>query len=207
MEKDQVDLVISNYYLDTFEKTYEIKFPDLGVTSLKEDPDLLSKINLGPCNKIYHRDLFKKINNRFPIHLKYEDAPVVVDAVIHAKKISFCSEPLFHYVIKKDGETITRDERLFDIISICSIIDAKLEGHSYVEKTNLMVKILMPYLKNSRFISNASLQKEFIDAIYVYLKRVDKNWRMCSYLKKENWIKRFILTHKSVLKLVNKFKK
>lgn len=207
LESDKVDLVISNYYLDTPNKTYEIKFPNLGVTSLKENPDLLNKINLAPWNKIYKASLFKNKDNRFPLHLKYEDAPVVVGLVRDAKKISFTSEFLFHYVMQKSGETITRDERIFDIITICAMIEKKLVGYDYVEKTNLLVKILMPYLKNSRYISNINLRNEFIDAVYIYLNRIDKKWRECSFLKNEALVKRIILTHKRILKLVNKLKK
>lgn len=207
IEKDKVDLVISNYFLDTKEKTYEIKFPNLGVTSIKEDPDFLSKINLAPWNKIYHKDLFKKFDNRFPIKIKYEDAPVVVDAILHAKKISFTSDFLFHYVMKKTGETITRDERIFDIITICAMIEKKLKDFKEINKTNLFVKILIPYLKNSRYIPDKNMRNEFIDAIYIYLNRIDKNWRQCSYLNQESKIKRMIITHKPLLKIVNIIKK
>jgi len=207
IESDKVDIVIGNYYLDTSSKTYEIKFSNLGVTSLKENPDLLSKINLGPCNKIYKASLFNNKDNRFPLHLKYEDAPVVVGLIRDAKKVSFTSEFLFHYVMQKSGETITRDERIFDIITICAMIEKKLTNHDYVDKTNLMVKILMPYLKNSRYISNVKLRNEFIEAVYIYLKRIDKNWRKCNYLKNETAIKRIILTHPQLLKFINKIKK
>jgi len=207
IEKDKVDLVISNYYLETKEKTYEIKLPNLGITSIKEDKDLLCKINFAPWNKIYHKDLFKKTENRFPIKIKYEDAPVAVDAILHAKKISFTSDYLFHYVMKKTGETITRDERIFDIITICAMIEKKLNGEKEVNKTNLLVKILLPYLKNSRFISNKKMRNEFIDAIYIYLNRVDKNWRKCSYLNQESKVKKIIVTNKWLLKAINGIKK
>lgn len=205
-KKDKVDLVIANYYLDTPNKTYEIKFDNLGVTSIKEDPDLLCKINFGPCNKLYKKELFKNTNNRFPIGLKYEDAPVVVDSIINAKRISFASEYLFHYVMKKSGETITRDDRIFDIITICAIIEKKLKGNDYINKTNLFVKILMPYLKNSRYISNVKLRNEFIDAVYLFLRRIDKKWYKCNYLKKENKLKKVIITNKHLLKEMNKIK-
>lgn len=205
-KEDNVDLVIANYYLDTPSKTYEIKFEDLGITNIKKDPDLLCKINFAPWNKLYKKELFKDTNSRFPIGIKYEDAPVVVDAVINAQSISFVSDYLFHYVMKKSGETITRDERIFDIITICAMIEKKLVGHEYINKTNLFVKILMSYLKNSRHITNINLRNEFIDAVYLFLRRVDKKWYKCSYLKNENKLKKVIITHKNLLKEVNKIK-
>ena len=133
--------------------------------------------------------------------------PFVVEAVIKAGKISFVPNYLYHYVIKKSGETITRDERIFDIITICAIVEKKLEQINYVNKTNFFVKVLSYYLKNSRYIPNINLRNEFIDAVYIYLKRIDKDWRKCSYLKQESKIKRVIITHKSLLKIVNKLKK
>lgn len=205
-KEDNGDLVIANYYLDTPKKTYEIMFENLGKINIKEDPDLLCKINFGPCNKLYKKDLFKNTNNRFPIKIKYEDVPVVVDSIINAKNISFVSDYLFHYVMKKDGETITRDERIFDIITICAMVEKKLVGYDYINRTNLFVKLLMPYLKNSRYITNINLRNEFIDAVYLFLRRIDKKWYKCSYLKNEKGIKKVIITHKSLLKEVNKIK-
>ena len=207
LNENKADLAISNYYLDTPNKTYEIDLKNLGITSIKEDEDLLCKINLSPWNKLYKKDLIINNNNKFPYKVKYEDVPFVVEAVIKASKISFVPNYLYHYVIKKSGETITRDERIFDIITICAIVEKKLNQIDYVNKTNFFVKVLSYYLKNSRYIPNINLRNEFIDAIYIYLKRIDKDWRKCTYLKQESKIKRVIITHKSLLKIVNKLKK
>ena len=204
-EIEKCDLVLCNYYLDT-SSTIEIKFSKFESGSLKDNPSLITNINLGPCNKLYHKDLFKKTDNRFIVGLKYEDAPVVVQALRDAKKIGFVEDCLLHYVIQKSGETITRDERIFDIISICAIIMKKIEKCDYLDKINLMVKILVPYLKNSRFITDKKLRNEFIDAIYVYLNKLDKNWRKCSYLKNESFLKRIIIKNKFLIKLMSFYK-
>ena len=204
-EKENSEIVMFNYYLETPSKRIEIKLPKIEARNLKEDKDLLTKIHLGPCTKIFKAELIK--DNLFPLNLKYEDVPFVVEAVIKAGKISFVPNYLYHYVIKKSGETITRDERIFDIITICAIVEKKLKQIDYVNKTNFFVKVLSYYLKNSRYIPNINLRNEFIDAIYIYLKRIDKDWRKCTYLKQESKIKRVIITHKSLLKIVNKLKK
>lgn len=204
-EKENSEIVMFNYYLETPSKRIEIKLPKIEARNLKEDKDLLTKIHLGPCTKIFKSELIK--DNLFPLNLKYEDVPFVVEAVIKAGKISFVPNYLYHYVIKKSGETITRDERIFDIITICAIVEKKLKQIDYVNKTNFFVKVLSYYLKNSRYIPNINLRNEFIDAVYIYLKRIDKDWRKSSYLKQESKIKRVIITHKSLLKIVNKLKK
>ena len=204
-EKDKCDLVLSNYYLDTT-KTYEIIFPDFVDGSLKDNPDIVSSINLAPWNKLYSKNLFKDTDNRFIVGLKYEDAPVVIQALRDAKKIGMVNECLFHYVIQKSGETITRDERIFDIIEICKIIMNKLEKVDYVNKTNLIVKILVPYLKNSRYIPDKNLRYRFIDAAFKYLNSIDKKWRKVPYLKNETFIKRLIVTNKFLVKLMGFYK-
>ena len=84
------------------------------------------------------------------------------------------------------------------------MIEKKLKDHEYIEKTNLFVKILLPYLRNSHLIKNPNLRNEFIDAIYVYLNRIDKKWRKCSFLKQEQIFKRQIITHKKLLKTANR---
>lgn len=204
---DDCELVIGNYYLDTKDNTYNINFKEFSDTTLKEHPELLLDINLGPCNKIYHKRLFKETDNRFIVGLKYEDAPVVANAMKDAKKIGFVNAYLFHYCIRTTGETITRDERIFDIITITAMIEKRLKEIEYPIFTDFAVKMLLPYLKNARFLKNKKLRNEFIDAIFVYLKRVDPNWRNCNYLKRESKIKRFILTHKNLVKLIAILKK
>ena len=204
---DNCELVIGNYYLDTPNRTYNISFKKENDTTLKEKPEILLDINLGPCNKIYHKRLFKDTDNRFIVGLKYEDAPVVVNAIKDAKKIGYVDDYLFHYCIRTTGETITRDERIFDIITIISMIEKRLKEVKYPIFTDFAVKVLLPYLKNVRYITNNKLRNEFIDAVFIYLKRVDKEWYKCNYLKNENRIKKTILTHKRILKALYTFKR
>ncbi len=198
---DKCDLVVMDMMLE-IKKPTPLLIPHFEDTNLKETPELLTTINLGPCNKLYHKDLFKDKNNRFMVGLKYEDAPVVVQVLRDAKKIGHIPEALYHYVIKNTGETINRDERVLDIIKICKVINNKLEGYTYLSKTDLMVKILSPYLKNSRFILDKNIRNKLIDEVYNYLKLIDKKWRSCNYLKNnEAYLKRIIITHKFLLKL------
>ncbi|MBE6153966.1 MAG: glycosyltransferase family 2 protein [Firmicutes bacterium] len=203
--KDKCDLVVCNYFLE-ISRTLEIKMPLFNDCSLKENPDLVTIINFAPWNKLYHKNLLKKTDNRFPLGLKYEDAPVVIQAIRDAKKIGIIEDCLFHYVMQKTGETITRDKRIFDIISICEIINEKLLKCTYVDRTNLTVKILLPYLKNSRYINDLKLRNEFIDTVYKYLNAIDKKWRKSKCLNDEPIIKKIILKNKVFVKLVGMFK-
>lgn len=202
--EEDYDLVVCNYYLDTPSKKLKISFRSaIDNSNIKNNPDVLTDINYAPWNKIYHKRLFLNDNNRFIEGIKYEDAPFVIECICASKKIGFTSEYLFHYVMQKSGETITRDERIFDIFKICEIIDKKVTKYDYKYKTNIFVKILSSYLKNSRYIDNNKLRNTFINKTYKYLNTIDKKWRKCSYLKRETFLKRLILSHKLLLKLVN----
>ncbi len=196
--QDKCDLIVFDMFIETT-RQIELHTKQFTDTSLKDNPALITEINLGPCNKLYHKSLFKDKTNRFIENLKFEDAPVVVHSLRDAKKIGLVSTCLYHYVIQKTGETITRDARVLDILKICQIIDTKIKDYSYINRTNLMVKILMPYLKNSRFIKDRKLRNKLIKEIFAYLKTIDKNWRNCSYLKTESFRKRILLTNELLL--------
>jgi len=204
LEEQDADMVVSNYYLNTQSKQLEIKFNDFGVATLKEKPEILTGINYAPWNKIYKREVVSKAE--FPTNIKYEDVPFVVKCLLNSNRIAFTNDFNFHYVIKKSGETITRDERVFDIFKILDMVNIYFKDYDYIDRTSFNVKILISYLKNSRFIPDKDLQKRLIDRIFSHLDDVDKNWRKCEYLKQESGKKRFILTHKSLLKLFNKIK-
>lgn len=204
LEMDDCDLVISDYYIES-SHTIEVHIPLEKTTSLKESPEMITKINLAPWNKLYKRVLFEN-SNRFPLNVKYEDAPVVIQALIDSSRIGFMKECLFHYVIEPSGETFTRDERIFDIIKICEMIEEKLDTVEYVNKTDLIVKILSYYLKNARFIKDKNLRDRFIDAVFDHLKEVDRGWRKTLYLKETSFLKRKVVTNKFLLKMLCNFR-
>lgn len=201
IEKDDCDVVITNYYIES-STTIEFTLPFTEITSIEETPEILTKVNLAPWNKIYKAYLFKDKGIRFPLGLKYEDAPVVISALVKSKKIGFVADYLFHYTIEPTGETFTRNEKIFDIIEICKLIEDIVKPYPYIDKTDLIVKILSYYLKSCRFIKDAALRDRFIDAIFEYLDEIDKNWRRTPYLMKITFHKRIILTNKTLLKFI-----
>lgn len=205
LEKEDCDVVITNYYIES-SKTIEFTLPFKETTTIKDTPDILTKVNLAPWNKIYKAHIFKEKNIRFPLGLKYEDAPVVISALVNSKRIGFVEDHLFHYTIEPTGETFTRNEKIFDIIEICKIIEKIVSPFDYIDKTNLIVKILSYYLKNCRFIKDNSLRNRFTDALFAHLNSLDKDWRKAPYLRETPYYKRFILTNKTLLKLLGNIK-
>lgn len=201
--KDECDIVICDYYKDINERLEEVKFASFKDTNLKENPEIINLINLGPCNKIYKKDLFKNQKNRFVENLKYEDAPFVCRLLLSAKKIGKIDECLAHYVIHEKSETTTRDERIFDILKITDIIVKDLEKYDYMHEAmiNLVVMILTDYTIQQRYIKRKSSRNKFIDMAFHYLDNLDSKWRRCNYLNKFNYLKRKVKSSKILTKL------
>lgn len=201
--KDECDIVICDYYKDINERLEEVKFASFKDTNLKENPEIINLINLGPCNKIYKKDLFKNQKNRFVENLKYEDAPFVCRLLLSAKKIGKIDECLAHYVIHEKSETTTRDERIFDILKITDIIVKDLEKYDYMHEAmiNLVVMILTDYTIQQRYIKSKSSRNKFIDMAFHYLDNLDSKWRRCNYLNKFSYLKRKVKSSKILTKL------
>lgn len=198
---DNCELVICNFFEDRG-NLYGIKFKDFEDTSLKENPDLLNNINLGPCNKLYFLDMLKKNNIYFEENLKYEDAPFVVKTIKTAKKIGKINDYLTYYVIHENSETTTRDNRIFDILEICKIIINELNDKTYKKQlTSLIAMILLDYCAQQRYIKDRKKRKEFINKSYKMLNELDKDWKKCDYMFKLNKISRIIKTNKVLLLL------
>ena len=201
--KDKCDIVICDYYEDHNYGLKEIRFPTFKDASLKENSDILNMVNLGPCNKIYKKSLFKNKENRFVENLKYEDAPLVVRLLLNAKKIGKVDECLAHYVIHENSETTTRDERIFDILKITDIMVNDLKKHDYLHNAmiNIAVMVLTDYTIQQRYINDSELRNKFIDMVFQYLDELDLNWKNCNYLKKFNWLKRKVKSSKILTKV------
>ena len=201
--KDKCDIVICDYFEDINNELKEIKFASFKDANLMENPEIINYINLGPCNKIYKKDLFKNQKNRFVENLKYEDAPFVCRLLLSAKKIGKIDECLAHYVIHEKSETTTRDERIFDILKITDIIVKDLEKYDYMHEAmiNLVVMILTDYTIQQRYIKSKSSRNKFIDEAFDYLDNLDSKWRRCNYLNEFSYLKRKVKSSKILTKL------
>ena len=194
---DNCDIVICNFF-EVRHNLIGIKFNDFKDTNLKKYPELINNINLGPCNKIYKKELFENKDNRFVENLKYEDAPFVVKMLISAKKIGKIGDYLTYYVIHENSETTIRDKRIFDIIPITDIIikDLKRINHPNDSLVSIAVMILTDYTIQQGYVKNTKDRHKFINDAFDYLHNLDTHWKKCSYLKKFSGIKKIIKTNK-----------
>lgn len=199
---DDCDLVVCDFFEER-NTLVGIKFKDFKDTNLKETPELINYINLGPCNKLYKKSLFDDKSNRFEENLKYEDAPFVVKMLLSANKIGKVNDYLTYYVIHSNSETTIRDKRMYDILEITDIIVNDLKKVNYPNDplVSLAVMILTDYTIQQRYISDVKYRHDFINKAFKYLNNLDRKWRRCSYLKRFPSLKRYVKTSKLLTKI------
>ncbi len=199
---DDCDLVVCDFFEER-NTLVGIKFKDFKDTNLRETPELINYINLGPCNKLYKKSLFDDKSNRFEENLKYEDAPFVVKMLVSANRIGKVNDYLTYYVIHSNSETTIRDKRMYDILEITDIIVNDLKKVDYPNDSlvSLAVMILTDYTIQQRYISDVKYRHDFINKAFKYLNNLDRKWRRCSYLKRFPSLKRYVKTSKLLTKI------
>lgn len=199
---DDCDLVVCDFFEER-NTLVGIKFKDFKDTNLRETPELINYINLGPCNKLYKKSLFDDKSNRFEENLKYEDAPFVVKMLVSANRIGKVNDYLTYYVIHSNSETTIRDKRMYDILEITDIIVNDLKKVDYPNDplVSLAVMILTDYTIQQRYISDVKYRHDFINRAFKYLNNLDRKWRRCSYLKRFPSLKRYVKTSKLLTKI------
>ncbi len=200
-ESTKSDLVVSNFYKDHDGQLEEIIIPSFNSTTLNDNPNLLNIINMGPCNKIYKKELISNI--KFDEKLKYEDVIFVCKALNRAKKISKIDEFLSYYVIHGSSETTTRDNKIFDIIKVNEelkriFFDNKKTKNNFID---LSVMMITDYAAQTRYIKDKKVRKQFINEAYDYLNNIDTKWTKRECFRKINIFKRIIKSNKGLLLL------
>ena len=203
IEKDNLDLVVCDFYKVINNSNNLEKITNFKNTSLKDNPNLLLDINLAPWNKIYRSDLIKNNNIKFIEDLKYEDAPFVTLALLKSKKIGKVDKPLINYTIHDSSETTVRDKRVFDIIKIVDIIRNHFKDYTWSREVidTLTIKILVNYNIQQRYIEDKNIRNEFIDKTFSYLEKNMPSYKRNIYFKERSMLKSFIEKNRGLSKL------
>ena len=200
--KEKSDLVVFDFYR-VEETLKEVTINNFKSSSLKENPNLLLDINLGPCNKLIKRELIDKSNTRFNEELKYEDTPFVTEIIKNANKISKLNEYLHYYVIHSNSETTVRDERVFDIIKIIDIIREQYKNEKYIEDVinKLTVRTLTNYTIQQQVQKDIKVGMKFIDEAFSYMKKNIPDYKNNKYYETRGILRRTVEKNKFITKV------
>ena len=194
-ENENLDMIVFNMkrlYDDGKRKIDKIPFFE--TSGIKENPSLLNKINLGPCNKIYRTSLIKDNHIQFLENSKYEDVSFVIETIIKANRIGQIEETFYNYVIHGNSETTVRDERCFDIIKVIAMIRNKLrkEENLKQELNILTVRILTNYTIQQRVQKDKKIAIDFINESFQYLKKEIPDFKKNKYYPNRSFFKRTV---------------
>lgn len=183
-KEENLDIVICNYIEINEESKKEKKYNLLSFknTTLKDMPSIINKTNLGPCNKIFKKELFNDL--LFPTNLKYEDMSLVIKLYKKAKKIGKIDDYLSYFTIHEKSETTIRDELVFDIFKSLDIIRNTLKEKIYQEELEtLIISKLTNYNIQQKYQKDKKIAKKFINESFNYLKKNCPNYKNNKYFK------------------------
>ena len=208
-EKEKLDLVVFDFYRVEKDGLKEVLIDDFKNASLKNNPELLLTINLGPCNKLFKREIITDNNSKFIENLKYEDTTFVCETINNAKTIGKLNEFLHYYVIHNNSETTVRDERIFDIIKIVDIVRNYFKEKKYMKEVvdKLTISILTNYTIQQRNQADKKIGMKFIDEAFAYIKKEVPDYKDNKYYEKRTVLKRTIEKSKLLSKIYCKLYK
>lgn len=205
--RNKLDLV-TGYYTKFGSENILFKNEYFEISNIKNNPELLLKLDYGPCNKIFKTNIIKDNNILFEENLKYEDMPFVAKALKHSKNIGHINESYYYYYIHSNSETTIRDKRCFDMFKIMDIVNDYYKDFS--DKSIILALNILQitrYMLQQKYQENYDVGNLFIEEGYRYLEKIDPKWRKNSWYCKENLLKRFIKNNKFILKLYCKMYK
>ena len=181
-QKNSLDLVIADFYKKYPQSLEEIHTPDFAISSLKENPDIITEY-LNPWAKLYNRKMLIDNNIKFVENLKYE-----------------C---LNYYVIHSNSETTIRDERCFDILKIITIIRNYTQDKDYLKEKidKLTVRIITNYTIQQRMQKDKKIAQKFINEAFLYLKENVPDYKDNKYYANRGFLRRTIEKNKTLTQL------
>ena len=206
MTESNADIVICNYNVCNLnsKNKVDIKLPN--IVSFDDYPQIINKIDFAPWNKLYKKELFNDVF--FPEYLKYEDLNTIIKVFSKSKKIVKLNDYLYNYLINSNGETVTINDKIYDIFSIFDDLFSYFDSSD--KKIQKQLKLLC--LRKLFIYTELSLNNKdinftaiFLEKVYQYLNIKIKSWKIL-YLLNSNNLKVFILRFMQVNKKLYKFR-
>ena len=206
MTESNADIVNCNYNVCNLnsKNKVDIKLPN--IVSFDDYPQIINKIDFAPWNKLYKKELFNDVF--FPENLKYEDLNTIIKVFSKSKKIVKLNDYLYNYLINSSGETVTINDKIYDIFSIFDDLFSYFDSSD--KKIQKQLKLLC--LRKLFIYTELSLNNKdinftaiFLEKAYQYLNIKIKSWKIL-YLLNSNNLKVFILRFMQVNKKLYKFR-
>lgn len=196
-EKNHLSLLYSHYYKVMEERAVLFQTDSISFTNVRKDPSILCKVDYGPCNKIFLKEMIDAHTIRFAENIKYEDMPFVAKSLFHAKKVGHLDAPYYYYRIHAGSETTTMDTRVFDIFQCLDMVNEYYAKEKKVKQglEYLNIREVTRYMLRQRYQKEKKIQKDFVKAGFAYLDTHFPLWKQNVYYKQEPLWKRFIKNH------------
>ena len=185
-KENDSDLVVGNleYFWEDGSKNSYIK---KGLNNVCDDK--VKCLFLSPLfawNKLYKKELFEKLNCKYPVGLWYEDIPVTLKYISEINNVSYYDKIGYHYAQRK-GSILgsSYNEKMYDIFKIFeSVIDdfkqrKKYEKY-YDELEYLFVEHFLVY-GAFRFL-RTDHYKEMMNKSFEFVAKYFPNYRKNKYL-------------------------
>ena len=200
-KENNLDLCVCDY-INVDEKgntLEEFNLSNFGITNYEENNKILCEINLGPCNKLFKKDMLIKNKIEFSEKLKYEDLSFVALSIKNSAKIGKINEQLNYFTVHKNSETTTRDKRVFDIFKQLDIVRNEYKSGKYLDE--LTVSILLNYTIQQRYQIDKEARSKFIDDAFKYLNDNNIDYKHSEYIKNRSFLKGLIEKNKFITKV------
>ena len=167
VKKDDVDMLICDYYEDYTDKSIYIKQEPSSLESdivLKEH---FKELHGSCCNKLIRRSCYERYNISFPLDLTCsEDLYVCVSLLKHPITVAYLPKAFYHYTQDVNTNSLvkrikTYEERLLIKEKFCQL----MSGHKYY---NICLNTMVTLLVSNSYIKRLFSSDEFKEKFYIY---------------------------------------
>lgn len=185
-KKENSDMVECDFYWEYPDK----KKQDTGKTYTGKE-EMLEKVRVVAWNKLIKRKILEKTNIQFPKGYRYEDVEFTYKLIPFLNKVSFCNEPLVHYVQREGSISNSQNERTKEIFDVLDhVIEFYKENDLYNKFKEQLEYVYARYAFCSSFlrmvkIEDEGLKEKLLNETWERVHKNFPNWKKNQILKKD----------------------
>ena len=199
-KKEKSDMVECDFYWEYPDK----KRIDKGIIYNGKN-EMLEKVRVVAWNKLIKRDVLQRAQIEFPKGLRYEDVEFTYKLIPYLEKVSFCKEPMVHYIQREGSISNSQNERTIEIFNVLNnVIKYYKEKNLYNKFEEELEYVYVRYAFCSSFLRIVKIQDEklkdkLLEETWENVNKNFPNWKHNEILKKQKNKKNLYL------KTINKF--